>query len=385
MSSTNSRPTIPEPNDSGPSRTHGVPLGRGIDARTSPASPASPNPTHRPGTNASAPPDGALIHVDLDLLDANPFQPRTTIDEATLEELAASIAVSGLLQSIAVRPAGSGRYQIVAGHRRVAAFRRLKTASASEDERRKYRLIPASLKRDMDDTRMAIAAFIENAQREELTPLEEAAALVKIKGIAGCATAKELAAAVGQAEHRVKRLLRLADAPAVVKDAVTNGLLVPVDRGPNDFPPARRERRRLDLIAAIEFIRLYDHILARKPAAAEERVGGAIHRALADGWGFRRIQQYVEATIGGRLEAEAAVLRADADRRPRNGPPPLFERSKERLVIHLAKFDSADRDRLSDVAKLLHDLSLEITARAADAPMPTALRSGSNSGIGSAA
>jgi ParB/RepB/Spo0J family partition protein len=355
-----------------------------IDERNISSSPPSSKPRHREAANAGVPADCALIHVDLDLLDANPFQPRTTIDEATLEELAASIAVSGLLQSIAVRPAASGRYQIVAGHRRVAAFRRLKTASASEDERRKYRLIPATVKRSIDDTQMAIAAFAENAARENLTPLEEAAALVKIKELTGVPNAKELAAAVGQNEQRIRRLLRLAEAPAVIKDGVTNGLLVPVARGDGNFPPPRRERRRLDLFAAIEFIRLYEHVLARKPNAAEERVGTAIRRALSDGWGLRRIEQFVAATIGGRLEAEAAVLRADADRRPRSRPPPLFEHSKERLVVHLSRFDAANASQLSDVAKVLHELSLTATARAADAPPPPRSDSGAVSGIGAA-
>jgi ParB/RepB/Spo0J family partition protein len=357
-----------------------------IDERNISSSPHSSKPRHREAANAGVPADCALIHVDLDLLDANPFQPRTTIDEATLEELATSIAVSGLLQSIAVRPAGSGgRYQIVAGHRRVAAFKKLKAAATTDDDRRRYRLIPATVKRSIDDTQMAIAAFAENAARENLTPLEEAAALVKIKGLVGCATAKELAAAVGQAEQRVKRLLRLADAPLVVKDAVTNGLFVPVGRGPNDFPPARRERRRLDLHAAMEFIHLYNHVLSRKPAAAEERVGTAIRRALADGWGLRRIQQYVEATIGGRSEAEAAVLRADADRPRRSTPAALIERSRDRLVVDLRRAESAVAGQLEDAAKVLHELSLTFTARAADAPRVLRSNSGATSAAGGGA
>jgi ParB/RepB/Spo0J family partition protein len=353
-----------------------------IDARSASASPASQSPHHRAGTNASAPPDGALIHVDLDLLDENPFQPRTVIDESTLADLCASIAVSGLLQAIAVRPAGNGRYQIVAGHRRVAAFRKLKTSATSDDDRRRYRLIPAQVKRDMDDTRMAIAAFAENAARDALSPLEEAAALVKIKNLIGAANAKEVAAAVGQPEHRVKRLLRLADAPAVVKDAVTNGLLVPVGRGEGNFPPARRERRKLDLHAAIEFIRLYEHVLARKPAAAEERVGTAIRRALSDGWGLRRIQQFVEATIGGRLEAEAAVLRANADRPRSRTRSPLFELSRDRLIVYLQRADTATSDQLSEAAKALLDLSMTFTAKADDPRRAARLDSASTSGIG---
>ncbi len=353
------------------------------NSRPGPLDDWSTSPQHADSVVGSrAPPDGALIHVDLDLLDANPFQPRTTIDETALAELAASISANGLLHAITIRPVGSGRYQIVAGHRRAAAFRKLKAAATTDDDRRRYRLIPAQVNCAIDDTRMAIAAFIENAQREQLTPLEEAAALVKIKELTGASNAKQLAAAVGQNDQRVRRLLRLADAPAVVKDAVTNGLLVPVDRCEGNFPPARRERRRLDLFAAIEFIRLYDHVLARKPAAAEERVGTAIRRALADGWGYRRIQQLVDATIGGRLEAEAAVLRANADRSRTSSSRPLFERSRDRLLVHLARFDSATADQLSDVAMVLHELSMTATAKAADAPRACSGTSDATSGVG---
>jgi hypothetical protein len=127
-------------------------------------------PTHRAGPNASVPLDGALMKLDVELLDENPFQPRTAIDEAQLGDLAASIAMSGLLQPVVVRPGQPGRYHIVAGHRRVAAFRKLKDEAATDEERRKFRLIPAHVKRDLDDSQMAVGAYVENVQREALSP-----------------------------------------------------------------------------------------------------------------------------------------------------------------------------------------------------------------------
>jgi ParB/RepB/Spo0J family partition protein len=323
----------------------------------------------------SAPLDGALIHVDLDLLDDNPFQPRTTIDEAALAELAASISQCGLLQSIAVRPAGGGRYQIVAGHRRVAAFKKLKGAATTDENRRRYRLITAQVKRDLDDSQMAVGAYVENASRADLTPLEEAIALLKIKDLTGAASAKELAVAVGQNEQRVRRLLRLADAPKVVKDAVTTGILVEVERGEADGSPGRRERRRLDLLAAIEFVRLHDHILERKPATAEERVGAAIRRALGDAWGLRRIQEHVERAISGREPEEGAGTKGPSS------PAPILERLRDRIVVFPARATSASRDQLIQAAKVLNDLAMEFTAKSADVSPEVRVDSGSTSGV----
>jgi ParB family transcriptional regulator, chromosome partitioning protein len=328
----------------------------GSDPRTNPSDAHSASPHSVAGK--SAPPDGALVQVDVDLLDENPFQPRTTLDEALLADLAASISVSGLLQPIAVRPSAGGRYQIVAGHRRVAAFKKLKASAASDEERRRYRLIPATVKRSMDDRQMAVGAYVENASRSDLSPLEEAAALVKIKQLAGASNAKELAAVVGQNEQRVRRLLRLADAPKVVRDALTNGLLVDIDRGDS---AGRRERRRLDLLAAIEFIRLHEHLLARKPSTAEERVGGVIRRALADAWGLRRVQEHVESVLSG----HAAAARSSGSR---SAGQPLLEQSRNRVVVHLPRAVSATAEQFASAAKVLNDLAMEFTARSADAP-----------------
>jgi ParB family chromosome partitioning protein len=162
-------------------------------------------------TKAATPPcEGDFLWVDLDLLDDNPFQPRTEMDPAMLEELVAGIVQSGLLQPIAVRPQASGRYFIVAGHRRAAAFRLLRDRAKTEPDRRKYRLIRATIARATSDAEMATAAYVENAAREQLTPLEEGRALARIKQLGNHPNASAVAAATGQPERRVRRLLKLA-------------------------------------------------------------------------------------------------------------------------------------------------------------------------------
>src|SRR6202012_5457087 len=102
--------------------------------------------------------------IPMDQIDANPFQPRSDFDPAELESLTESIRVQGVLQPILVRahPTEAERYQIIAGERR---FRAAMQAGLTE--------IPTIL-RDMDDSDAAVIALVENLQRQDLNPLEEA-------------------------------------------------------------------------------------------------------------------------------------------------------------------------------------------------------------------
>ena len=252
-----------------------------------------------PKSQSEQPRAGDVLSIDLDLLDVNPFQPRTEMDPAKLEELASSIKQSGLLQPIAVRPNGPGRYHIVAGHRRVAAFKKLLAQATTEASKRDYELIRAHVVAATTDSEMAISAYVENAARDNLNPLDEAAALARIRQLGPNLSATEVASVTGQPERRVRRLLKLSDAPLVVKHCITAGLMVEVSETGG---PPRREKRKLELFAALEFIRLHEHHFKKKPAAADERTAAAMRRALADGWAVRRIQTYVDGILAGRAE-----------------------------------------------------------------------------------
>lgn len=107
---------------------------------------------------------GTVQRVPLDLLEPNPFQPRSTMDPTALDELAQSIRVQGVLQPLLVRPhpVTPGRFQIVAGERR---WRAASTAGLHE--------VP-TLVRDMADTEAAAVALVENLQRQDLNPIDEA-------------------------------------------------------------------------------------------------------------------------------------------------------------------------------------------------------------------
>jgi ParB family chromosome partitioning protein len=146
--------------------------------------------------------------LPLALMQAGAFQPRREIDRQALEELAASIKANGVIQPIVVRPlpdsaAAAARYEIVAGERRWQAA---KLAGLTD--------IPAIV-RELSDSQAIAVALIENIQREELTPADEARALQRLIGEFSL-THAEVAQAVGRSRAAVSNLIRLLDLPTEV-------------------------------------------------------------------------------------------------------------------------------------------------------------------------
>jgi ParB family chromosome partitioning protein len=159
------------------------------------------------------PPTGAAIRqVPLDLLEPNPFQPRSSIDPAALEELAQSIRLRGILQPLLVRPhpTTAGRYQIVAGERR---WRAAGTAGLHE--------VPA-LVHTMSDTEAAAVALVENLQRQDLNPIDEAEGYSRLL-TQFAFTQEALGQAVGKSRSHVANTLRLLNLPPTVKAALRQG------------------------------------------------------------------------------------------------------------------------------------------------------------------
>src|SRR6185369_9276156 len=153
----------------------------------------------------SAAPDGELQQLRLDRIQPGKFQPRQAMDPERLAELAASIKAQGVIQPIVVRPAGGSRFEIIAGERR---WRAAQLAGLAE--------IPA-LVRDVPDQAVVAMALIENIQREELTPLEEAQALHRL--IAEFKyTHQQTADALGRSRASVSNLLRLLDLAPAIKE-----------------------------------------------------------------------------------------------------------------------------------------------------------------------
>jgi ParB family transcriptional regulator, chromosome partitioning protein len=183
-------------------RDSGARLGRGLAALLGEAA------AQMPGQGE------AIRQVPLDLLDPNPYQPRSSMDPAALGELTQSIRLRGILQPLLVRPhpANTGRYQIVAGERR---WRAAGAAGLHE--------VPA-LVRDMADTEAAAVALVENLQRQDLNPMDEAEGYNRLLSQFGL-TQEALGQAVGKSRSHVANTLRLLNLPEKLKDALRQGVI----------------------------------------------------------------------------------------------------------------------------------------------------------------
>jgi ParB family chromosome partitioning protein len=146
--------------------------------------------------------------ISIDRIESNPGQPRMIFDEAALRELSASIKEHGVLQPILVRPLGENRYQLIAGERRWRATREAGLAT-----------IPALVEEIDDDTALEIS-IIENLQREDLSPLEEATMFDRMVREHGYSIRK-LAEKLGKDKGYLENRLRLADAPEEIRELVS--------------------------------------------------------------------------------------------------------------------------------------------------------------------
>ena len=173
------------------------PLGRGLGALLS--------------AEGTAPATESTTDIPVDLIDPSPLQPRSVFDEAKLEELAKSISTNGVVQPVLVRRKGN-RFELIAGERRFrAAIRAQLTA------------IPAVVRNVLDNQVLEIA-LIENIQREDLNPIEEASAYKKLIEDLGL-TQEMVADRVGRDRSYVTNYLRLLRLPADLQDLVQAGRL----------------------------------------------------------------------------------------------------------------------------------------------------------------
>jgi ParB family chromosome partitioning protein len=157
-------------------------------------------------TREQAQASGALRELPVNNVLPNPFQPRTQVNEASLAELTSSIEASGLLQPVVVRPR-NGKYELIAGERRLRAVQRLG-----------WTKIPAVVK-DVDDPTLLTLALIENLQRDALTAIDEAAGYQRL-GEEFKLPQTEIARLVGRNRSTVANLLRLLKLPEEVKSLV---------------------------------------------------------------------------------------------------------------------------------------------------------------------
>ena len=174
----------------------------------------TPTPSVPPETAAALPPTVVARAIAIDLIQRNPNQPRKRFDEADLAELADSIRSRGVLQPILVRPApgAAGRFEIVAGERRWRAAQR---AGLHE--------LPAVVQ-DLDEVEVLEIGIIENVQRADLNPLEEAQGYQALIDRFG-RTQQEIAEVVGKSRPHIANMLRLLGLPDEIQGMVRDGRL----------------------------------------------------------------------------------------------------------------------------------------------------------------
>jgi ParB family chromosome partitioning protein len=259
----------------GPAKARAFGLGRGLDALI-------------PGTSD----ERGVQELPLDRVARNPSQPRTHFDEAQLGELAASIAVHGIIQPIIVREVADGGYELIAGERRLRAARMAGLST-----------IPAIVREGAADESLELA-LIENLQREDLNPIEAALAyreLIERFGLTHEAVARQ----VGKSRVAVTNALRLLDLAGETRDAILAGR-ISEGHGRALASITVPELQRAILAVVIErglSVRQAEELVRRKRDEAPPPAGRDRRRSLpAD-------LQDVEAQLRGMLATRVAINR----------------------------------------------------------------------------
>jgi len=180
-------------------------LGRGLEALL-PSRPVTPPPA--PATE----PNGTPLEIALELIDRNPFQTRTSFDPAKLTELAQSIAATGVVQPVIVRPRPDGRYQLINGERRLLASKEAGKAT-----------IPSIVRQVSDELAMEMT-IVENLQRADLNPMEQARAYQRLSNDFKM-TQEQMATRTGKERASVANFLRLLRLPESIQQKVEAGEL----------------------------------------------------------------------------------------------------------------------------------------------------------------
>lgn len=326
-------------------------LGRGLDdlikggIQKKPA--AAPTPAKQPASKTAAKPAPAaskpapapapapdaadtVRELDIAKIAANPWQPRREFDPAALQELADSIKAQGLLQPILVRAVKGGSFELVAGERRLRAA---KQAGLKK--------IPALVK-PVTDLEMREIALVENLQRSDLNPIEEALAYRALSDEAGL-TQEQIAQRVGKARASVTNALRLLDLSATIQKALSGGVLsvghakvlLGADPELRDLLAARTIAQGLSVRALEKLVSGMDAAAKRvrrptsRPAAAEDAKTLQQLKFLSD-----RMQQ----ELGTKVSLEPARALADG------------KREMGKIIIEY--FDNEDLSRLLETLNL---------------------------------
>lgn len=273
-------------------------LGRGLDALLGGDMDAAPAASNLPSVLA------------VSQIQAGKYQPRTRMDEVSLSELAASIKTQGIMQPVLVRPLPAGSstpYEIIAGERR---FRAAQMAGLDE--------IPV-LVRDVDDQAAAAMALIENMQREDLNPLEEAQGIQRLISDFNF-THEQAAGAVGRSRSAVSNLLRLINLAQPVQTMLMAG---DIDMG---------HARALLAVDSANQIALANHVIAKRLSVRETEK--LVARALEE--------QSAPAQPARARDKPGDIVRLEEELSDRLATPVLFKmgaKGRGQMIIDFADLD----------------------------------------------
>ncbi|MFD2365109.1 ParB/RepB/Spo0J family partition protein [Pseudoduganella sp. GCM10020061] len=242
-------------------------------------------------------------------LQAGKYQPRTRMDEGALAELASSIRSQGIMSPVLVRPIGDARYEIIAGERR---FRAAQLAGLEE--------IPV-LVRDVDDQAAAAMALIENIQREDLNPLEEAQGIARLINDFHF-THEQAAASVGRSRSAVSNLLRLINLAAPVQTMLMAG---DIDMG---------HARALLAVDAATQITLANQVIAKRLSVRETE------KLVA-----RSLEEARNPAAKREKEKSGDIIRLEEELSDKLATPVLFKmgaKGKGQMIIDFADLDVLD-------------------------------------------
>lgn len=306
---------------------------------------------------------GTPLEVDIDLLDANPDQPRQEMDEEELQDLQESVRQYGLIQPITVTRQPGGRFTIIAGHRRTTVVRRLRDSAPDDATRKRWSTIQATDRGPTATESLAELAITENVQRSDLRPMETAEAIAKLQQTKSLTT-EALAQKLNFDLTKTKRYLQLAGAPPAIREALGRGLMVELDDGPTPSGKPKREHRRLEMGHALLVLKVYGHYSRTKPKKAAELTRTLAERVLAEGWPHRKLKDHVDQLLEGRSPQtpEPAQDGAGEGTSPAAAPsaPSLFQDDPKRLVIHRARLADATPDQRASLRAVLADLLAQL-------------------------
>jgi len=257
-------------------------LGRGLDSLL----PGRAVAAAKPALVSSAPQE-----VPLDLIDPNPYQTRRKIKEEALNELAESIRASGVVQPVVLRPGQNGRYQLVAGERRWLASRRAGKSA-----------VPAVIRQISAEQAMEIT-IIENLQREDLNPMEQARAFERLSREFGL-TQEQIASRTGKDRASIANFIRLLKLPGSVQDALEDGQLSfghgKVLAGLAGFPE-HLEKAAQEAVEKQLSVRQLEELVA-KLINPEAQINKADKAAPAIDPNVREAQRTLETALGVKVE-----------------------------------------------------------------------------------